>query len=164
MLSYVADMWTLALDGDKQAVLFFCSVYAAVTLGYSAVRQAGARGWPTTRGVLAEAAVKKFGATEWAVGEQDYRVAALYTYQVNGETYEGKRVSPWVVVASHNARFILQRQLSRIRRLEGNTVEVFFNPARPGKSFLVRPGKFGLSVTFVLAVAPLAVYWYAYHA
>jgi len=163
VFSYIQHMWGLALAGDKQGVLFFVCVYAFLVLGYSLVRQFHAAGWPMTRGTLQSAGLEKFGSTEWSLSDQDYKVDALYAYEVNGETYTGKRVSPWLIVASHNARFLLERQLSKITRYDDGRVAVFYNPKRPEKSFLIKPSPLGQAFTAAFTFGPLLLYWFGYH-
>lgn len=155
-------MWDLAVQGEKQGVLFFVALYTSVIMTASVLYQFHVRTWPETRGTLRRSGLAKFGATERLTSNQDYRADALYDYIVNGETYTGKRVSPWVMVASHNARFLLERQLDKIRRFDDGTVAVFYNPARPAKSFLIKPGNVGLAFCVVIAAVPLPWYWIAY--
>ncbi len=163
MIDYVKDMWALALDGDRQGVLFLVAVYALVICVYSFVRQLLVRQWPCVSGVLLDAAVKQWGGTEPLVSEQDYKVDSLYEYVVSGQTFRGTRVSPWVIVASHNARFLLRRQLNKIRRHKDGSVDVFYNPKKPEKSFLIRPGMTGLLVTLAFAVLPSIYYALEFH-
>ena len=162
MINYLQDMWQLASEGERQGVFFFASVYTFLVLGYSFYRQRLTLQWPATRGVLHSARLARFGGPEWQLSDQDYRTDALYEYTVAGETYQGKRVSPWVIVASHNARFILQRQLNKIDRHEDGQVTVFYDPKRPAKSFLIKPGKVGMIFTAALAIAPLLLYWLSF--
>lgn len=164
MIDDVQGMWALALNGDRQGVLFFVAVYAFVVCFYSFVRQLMTRQWPCVRGTLLDASVQTFGGPEALASNRDYKVDSRYEYVVSGQTYCGTRVSPWIIVASHNARFVLQQQLSKIHRHEDGTVDVFYNPKKPGKSYLVRPGVGGMMVTLAFAVVPFIYYWYAFHA
>ncbi len=164
MTDYLADMWRLALDGDKQGIVFFAALYTAIALSVSVVYQLRVRAWPSTRGKLVEARVSKFGATDPVPSEQEYVASALYEYRVAGKTYQGTRVSPWILVASHNLRFMLARQLRGLRRRDGDTVDVIYKPSDPRKSYLRRPGIAGLLFSIALAVAPLLLYWQHYHA
>ncbi len=163
MFDYLVQMWELATDGDKQGVLFFIALYTSVIMLGSVLHQLHVRTWPAARGRLLESGLKEFGFAAPHSSKQEYKVDAVYEYTVNGETYTGKRVSPWVVVASHNARFLLERQLAGVERLDGDGVRVFYNPARPAKSFLTKPGSVGLAFCIIVAVAPLPWYWFAYH-
>ena len=113
---YVQDMWQQAWQGDVQGVLFWIAVYCALVGLVSLVFQLRVRRWPSVVGELAQAGVVRWGGPEMAVSDQDYRLDALYRYRVGGRVYEGNRISPWIVVASHNARFVLEAQLKGVQR------------------------------------------------
>ncbi len=164
MTDYLIEMWKLAASGDKQGISFFASIYAFLVLGYSVVYQIRVAMWPETKGELSKATVERVGGTELVTSHQNYASRSLYEYSVAGVAYQGTRVSPWVMVASHNARFVLERQLSHIGKNEDGTVRVFYNPNKPSKSFLIKPGKAGIVFTFILTMAPMILYWYFYHA
>ncbi len=162
MIEYTCDMWALASEGEKQGVLFFIAVYMLVMCLYSLFRQILIKQWPTTIGVLESASLEKWGATERVLSDQEYKVDSLYKYQVSGKWHQGTRVSPWIIIASYNARVLLKKQLKSIQKNEDGTVNVFFNPKRPEKSYLVKPGVFGMAITLGIAVLPLVLYLYEY--
>ncbi len=128
-------MWQLAIQGETQGVWFYAALYTLAVCSYSLFFQIRTRKWPNVAGQLNSLGVVKFGGTETSLSEQDYRSKALYTYHVDGVVYEGKRVSPWVVVASHNARFVLDKQHAAIEHLPNGSVKVFYNPHNPKKAF-----------------------------
>ena len=164
MIDYFGEMSGLAAEGHRQGIFFFASFYTLLMLTYSVIYQLRITSWPSANGVLVKAGVEQFGATDWVKANQDYVASSLYEYSVDGTAYQGSRVSPWVIVASHNARFVLKKQMSNIKQNADGSVEVFFNPKKPKKSFLIKPGRVGLSVTFALAVTPFLLYWAEYHA
>ncbi len=164
MFDYLSDMWALATAGNKQGIVFYIALYALVVLGYSALYQFRTAKWPSTRGVLLVAGIGKWGATEPVTSDQEYKATALYRYRVGEVDYEGSRVSPWLFIVSHNARFILKKQLDKLQRNDDGSIEVFFNPGKPHKSFLIKPGPVGLALTLCLALSPALVYWMSYHA
>ena len=114
--------------------------------------------WPSVSGRLETLGLRKFGGGEWALSNQEYTGDALYTYRVEGKEYAGKRISPWVVVASHNLRSILHLQQKGVEVRPGNEVTVYFNPGRPQKSFLVRTGPVSQIVTALIGIGPLLFY------
>jgi len=162
MIEYAEAMWALALEGEKQGILFFVVIYALVVCLYSLLRQLQIRRWPVARGQLQGASVDKWGVEAFILSDQDYKANALYEYRVAGQQYRGTRVSPWVVVASHNARGLLEKQLSGISRNPDGSVDVIYNPGRPEKSYLIKPGLFGMGITLGFAVVPLLLYLNAY--
>ena len=133
------------------AALFFVLGFACLS---STVFQFRIRHWPETTGRLTDAAVKKFGPGEYDQSRQEYANVVGYEYEVGGKAYVGKRLSAWTVVASHNLKFILEQQLDGLQ--EGNSVAVYYNPSRPAKAFLKRPGILGIIVT--LGFAALCFY------
>jgi len=155
-------MWALAFEGDKQGILFFVVVYAFIVCLYSFFRQVLIRQWPVEKGLLQSASVEKWGVTELVLSDHDYKVDSLYEYHVSDKSYQGKRISPWIIIASHNARFLLKKQLNSVQKNEDGTVNVFYNPKNPEKSYLVKPGIFGMAITLVIAVLPSLLYSYEY--
>ncbi|MEP4889709.1 MAG: DUF3592 domain-containing protein [Aliiglaciecola sp.] len=156
-------MWQLAVGGDKQGILFYVVVYLLIVCLYSFIWQVFVRQWPSARGVLKTASVNKWGSHLPIVSEQEYKVDSLYEYHVANKHYRGTRVSPWIIIASHNAKMILNKQLDKIQTNNDGSVNVFYNPKAPQKSYLVKPGLFGLAVTLACAVVPLLLYIIEYY-
>lgn len=52
--------------------------------------------------------LENFGA-DAVKSDQEYIPKALYQYTVANVQYAGTRVSPWVFVVSHNAKFVLEK-------------------------------------------------------
>ncbi|MDF2179768.1 DUF3592 domain-containing protein [Aliiglaciecola sp. CAU 1673] len=163
LLSYFWQMWELAINGELQGIWFWAAVYMLLVCGYSLVYQVRTRAWPFTKGQLLGLDVSKFGATERDSSAQDYVAEALYRYTIDGVEYTGTRISPWIFVASHNARSLLQKQLSAIQRYPDGRVKVFYHPVNPQKAFLILPGWLGIAVTSVLGILPLLTYYLKYH-
>lgn len=163
MIEYLQEMWRLAIQAEPQGIWFWASLYALFLCSYSLLFQIRTRFWPFTQGELVEASVEKFGATEWAQSNQEYVGKALYRYTVSDITYDGKRISPWIFVASHNARFILQRQMAMIQRLPDGGIKVYYNPANLPKSYLIVAGKTGILVTILITFLPIVIYFFSYH-
>ena len=92
-----------------------------------------------------------------------YSVDALYSYQVDGKTYQGKRISPWIIVASHNVQFVLKHQLAKVETFAGNKVKIFYKPSNPAKSWLILPSKLGVFITFLISLLPAFSYWLAFY-
>lgn len=162
-IDYLQDMWRLAMEANPQGIWFWAGVYAFVVCMYSVVFQIRTRSWPVAEGELVQAGVKKFGARDVVLANQDYVSKALYHYSVSGVVYEGKKVSPWIIVASHNMRFILEKQMSTIQYHPNSKVKVFYDPAKPQKSYLIIAGKVGLVITSLIGLAPLVLYILKYH-
>ena len=161
--NYIEQMLELALNGEIQGVWFWAAVYTFAVCGYSLIFQLRTRSWPFTTGELVEAEVEKFGATDPVKSNQEYVSKALYRFTVSGVDYEGTRISPWVFVASHNARAILKKQMSAIYHYPDGKVKVFYNPGNPQKSFLIVAGRVGIFITLVIAVLPFVSYFIRYH-
>lgn len=157
-MHFLFEMWSLAIEGEEKGIWFFCALYTFIVCSYSLFFQIRTRFWPYSYGVLAHTSVKKFGGPEWVRSEQNYTADALYHYCVDGKNYEGKRVSPWVMSASHNARFILKKQLNSIETNQNGEVKVFYNPKNPRKSFLIIANKPGIAITFAISLVPFIAY------
>ena len=162
MLDYIQHMWNLALGGGRQGVWFWVAVYAFLICGYSVLFQLIIRSWPSTRGQLNHLGLDKFGSAI-ILSDQDYHADALYTYQIEHKIYHGKRVSPWIIIASHNVQFILKHQLSKLETYPDNKVRVFYKPSNPAKSWLILPSKFGIVITTLIGVLPAFSYWLEFY-
>ena len=157
ILNYFQQMVDLASEGELQGIWFWASCYMLVVCLYSAYFQIRTRFWATTVGNIHNLGLKKFGISN-DLSEQQYRGKALYSYSVNGQTYEGTRISPWVFVTNYNAKGLLLKQQASIDMPTKDTVTVYYNPNKPQKSFLLKAGKFGILVTLISAVAPFLGY------
>jgi hypothetical protein len=155
-------MWLLAAAGDAQGVFFWAAFYVFAVCGWSVVHQIRVNRWPGTVGELTESSVAKLGATERVPGEQQYHAAAEYHYSVNGQSYTGRRVSPWVIIATYNLKSVLARQMKGIQQLPDGQVMVYYNLNKPQKSFLITPGIRSQLFTAVIGVAPFVFYWLKY--
>ena len=157
ILNYFQQMVDLASEGELQGIWFWASCYMLVVCLYSAYFQIRTRFWATTVGTIHSLGLKKFGISN-DLSEQQYRGKALYSYSVNGQTYEGTRISPWVFVTNYNAKGLLLKQQAGIDMPTKDTVTVYYNPKKPQKSFLLKASKFGILVTLISAVAPFLGY------
>lgn len=161
-IEYLVNMWTLVESGDKQGFFFFISLYCLLACSYSFFHQLNIVRWPSVKGKLYKANISKWGGSEMSPSNQQFKVSTLYTYQVNNQSYKGHRLSPWIVLASYNARQILKKQLDAIQHNQDTSINVFYNPNHPSKSFLIKPSKLGLFITLALAILPVFFYWLAF--
>jgi len=156
-MTYLEKMWALAGDGQLEGVLFFAAAYAVLVGTYSLLMQLSILlRWKTTQGRIETLESAKFGAA-MRLSEQDYVNNALYHYRVEGVEYEGTRLSPWVMSASHNAKVFLELQRKGITWVSEGMAEVYYNPKSPKKSFLIKPSLIGLAIT---AFAAYGLAWY----
>lgn len=162
IISYFQEMWQLATQSKLQGIWFFAALYVLVVCLYSLIFQLQTRSWSAARGELVNAGLEKFGR-EAVPSEQHYNAGALYYYEVEGKRYKGTRISPWIVIASHNLVLILQKQLSAIQQFPDGRVKVFYNPKKPQKSFLIIAGKMGIVITIAIAVLPMVLFLYKYY-
>lgn len=163
VISYVSDMWALASTGHRQGVFFFAAMYACLACSYSTFYQLRIVRWPSARGKLLDAKLTIFGAADPLLANRDYKATTLYEYSVDGNTFEGSRLSSWLILASHNARFVLEVQLKQVESFDDGSVTVHFNPKNPEKSFLIKPGIIGLLLTSTIAIGFPILYAVDYH-
>lgn len=102
-------------QGNTQAILWGASAYFLICGLYSLTFQWRISQWESVWGSLLHTEIERL-VPDNDISEQEYKVKALYTYNVKGNTYEGKRLSPWVFVVSHNARLLLSQQLKGVTR------------------------------------------------
>jgi|SRR5210317_523838 hypothetical protein len=162
MMDYFERMWVLAANGNGQGVFFWCAVYMLVMLLYSLMYQIRVTSWPSTEGELIKDRIREFGYA-FAPSDKEYIASVSYTYVVQGNEYVGKRLSPWLFITNNNAKFILKKQLNSVLRQSSGLVTVYYNPNKPSKSYLIKPGLTGKFVTAALAVIPFLMYWQKYY-
>ena len=162
-MTYFRDMWQLAIQGDTQGIWFWAAIYMLCVCTYSLIFQIRMRYWPYTFGELKNIGVARFGAKVIVKSEQDYISKAMYQYRVSGVTYDGTRVSPWIIVASHNSRGLLEKQMTSIQRSADGRVKVFYNPNKPQKSYLIIAGQMGIAITLLISVLPLIAFYFKYY-
>ena len=134
MSDFLVDLWA----GDRAAILTATAIYFVLTGAWSLAFCFRVRRWPSTMGRLTTASLRKFGHSMNA-SDQDYRANVLYEYDVDGQAFEGTRLSPTIIVASANARFLLRWQMKGIERVGEDGVRVFYKPGNPAKSYLIVP-------------------------
>ena len=113
-------------------VTFFC-LFAGI---YSLIYQLRVSRWPSVWGTLSHARTQELGGSEILEAKRDYRNRVSYSYNVNGKTYQGHRLSGMTVVTDHNAKALLENQLKGVKKKDGK-VKVYYNPAKPSKSYLI---------------------------
>ena len=161
IIIYFQEMWQFAIEGKAQGIFFWFSLYTLIVCIYSLIFQIRMRYWHSTQGELVELELDTFGAS-FTKSDQDYKANALYSYSVLGVSYSGTRVSPWLIIVSHNLRFILKKQLSYVQQSADGKVTVFYNPNNPQKSFLIIAGKAGVFITLIISVLPFILFYYKY--
>ncbi|MDJ0818797.1 MAG: DUF3592 domain-containing protein [Desulfobacterales bacterium] len=157
-MEQLGEVITGAMDGDAESILLIFALYFLMMCAFSVRYQLRMKAWPKTRGKLLHSRMEHVAGFEWDPADKLYATDAIYEYQVDGKIHQGKKVSPWVMVASHNARFVLQKQLSRIEVGPGNEVCVYYNPNKPSQAVLIKPSNLGIAVTVLFALFPLALY------
>jgi len=162
ILGYIEDMLRLALHGKAQGVFFWSALYVLVLSFYSFMFQIRVSSWPSTEGELIDERIKEFGF-HYAKWDKEYIASVTYKYVVQGSEYVGNRLSSWFFITNNNASFFLKNQLNSILRHPSGLITVYYNPNKPGKSFLIKPGLIGKCITLALAVIPSLMYWQKYY-
>lgn len=88
--------------------------------------------WPYTEGRLIKAEITYYMRKYWPEIE--------YSYEVEGQQYDGKRLSRLMANGLNKAAY--EKQLEGIEYITENTVRVYYDPKNPRKSYLIsRPFK-----------------------
>ena len=139
------------------AVWSFCTVGADIFLAYSAVRQCLAYSYASADGTVVSTKIESSSDSE---GGTTYTPQVHYTYSVNGRQFQADRISYLFVSSSHQAA---QNVVDRFPA--GQALTVYYNPASPGDSVLVR-GIDGMHLfvgLFILLANFMAIgAWYAF--
>ncbi len=158
-MDQVRNVISRAIAGDAESILLVFAIYTLLMCAYSIWYQLRLQAWPETRGKLINRGLAHVAGFEWDPGDKLYATDALYEYQVDGQTYQGQKISPWVMVASHNVRSVLWKQLSRLEVGPENTVSIYYNPQKPAQAILIKPGNIGIAITVCIALLPLVLYF-----
>jgi len=162
LVGAIRDTILSAANGDEQSIVLLGAIYVLLVCSYSVAWQVRMNLWPSVTGRLEKLGMRKLPVTENSIPDQEYVSDALYTYRVGRKEYKGKRVSSWVLVASHNLRGVLRLQQKGVEVRHGNEVTVYYNPGKPEKSLLVRTGPVGQIVTALIGIGPLLFYLVKY--
>jgi hypothetical protein len=88
-------MLDLALRKELQGIHFWATLYVLIVLVGSLWHALRVRAWPQTEGQLLSLGTRPLGSSGLDTRNQDYVPSALYRYQVNGLSYEGREISIW---------------------------------------------------------------------
>jgi hypothetical protein len=125
----------IARRGGGVVLYLFFSVFLAVGLGIlgfgvrSLAKSQQVEGWPKAWGTLLERELVESSDSDGTT----YRVEVRYRYAVAGREYESDRIAfGYTGSSAHATHFAIHRKL-----LDGDTVQVRYNPADPAEAALV---------------------------
>ena len=144
------------LAGDRAAILSAAAFYALAMGALSIWLCFRVRKWPSVVATLKHAGLDRFGWSGSA-SDQDYRADVAYSFEVDGQTYDGHRLSPTIIIASANARFLLRWQMRGIERIGEDSVRAYYKPSNPKKSYLIVPSMRTIAVVAVVTLASAAL-------
>ena len=153
----IASFFEDLFNGDTHAILIVTTTYFVMAGLLSLILSLRIRSWPMVRGTLVHS---NLGAMSPSMRASDVNYSAdlQYNYLVDDNHYQGKRLSPAVIVASANLRFLLTWQLRGITKFANDEIAVFYKPSNPKKSYLIKPGKIALSSTIGFTLLPI-LFW-----
>lgn len=158
MFEYIKYMFDLVMRKELQGIHFWASVYMLIVLLGSLWHALRVRAWPHVQGQLLNLGIRPLGGLDLGTVNQDYVPNALYAYLVNGHSYEGKEISIWKMSASGMLKGSAGILPSLVKPNDAGQVRVYYNPHRPQKSLLLRPGL--ASLTFLLSCIFINIAFY----
>ncbi len=151
------DYFDRLKNGDPESWLLAFAVYSLLVGAFSLFHYTRIGRWPSVIGALNSAAVA--GQTPSAVSsDRNYSAEVSYQYNIEGKSYEGSRLSPFLVMATHNLRSLIRHQMKGIEIIQDGGVRVFYNPARPEKSYLISTSSIGYASIISIMFLPLVAY------
>ena len=157
----------IVMPPDKQMgvqfVWYWIVVYTFIVATYSTIRQIFTCRWAKTEGKLIDYGVEKFGTSIADPSMQEYKIDALYRYEVDATEYEGSEVSAWKMIASHNLKSLLKYQLNGVKIGENGEIDVYYNPKNPSKALLVLPCLKSQLITMSIGITPVVIYIFSYY-
>jgi len=154
MLQPLIDAFYAATNGRIEGIIALVLFVSGLACIRSLLLQFSIDRWPTAQGVLREVGVEQANASKFAA-DRRFVETVEYEYQVDGQDYVGRTLSPWTVVA--NTRGV---PLRRLRGLEpGQPITVIHHPRKPARSYLRRAGHLGKVFTVALMLVMMSVPW-----
>ena len=157
----IKHMFDLLLMGDAQGILFWATVFITMACLASFWIQWRVAAWPSVIGKLN---MLKIGGTGPSLpGDQGhYYLEAEYEYSVDGVNYKGNNVSLSVIWTRSGFLYLLRRQIAAVNQMPGEKVEVFYNPNKPQKSYLIKSSDSIRALTLVPIFFMIWLYTSAY--
>lgn len=146
-------------SGDPETWLLLFALYCLVLGSFALFYCLRIRHWPSVFGELKHSNVELLSASA-ITSDQNYFVQLSYTYNVDGKEYRGRRLSPFIIIASYNLRFLLRLQMKHVEIRDDGWVRIFYNPHRPEKSYLTPPRTTGLIALISVMFLPLIMYFF----
>lgn len=158
MIEYLQKMSYIAFSNSLQGFHFLATLYLVFALLSSAWYVVRVRTWPSADGnLLRDEPRSSSNAAYWAK-QRVYTPKYLYSYSVNGRSFEGSEVSLWRNVSfslGYNAVSVLP---SQVRPDPSGKIRVYFNPRRPQNSLLLKPGRASIVVLWLLSLVAASFY------
>lgn len=126
-------------SGDRDAIILAAAWYFGLMGVLALFNMIRLNRWPSVVGELHDEGIERTGIGAISADDQEYQASVRYSYSVDGVTYEGDRLNPWLVTVTHNLRGLLKLQFRGVERHEGRKVTVFHHPRKPQKSYLDVP-------------------------
>lgn len=111
--------------------------------------------WPEVMGLITISRIGSSttsGTNKTGRSDTDYSVELRFTYQVEGQTYEGRRLR----FGSSNHDEYSDAKKEQQQYPEGKMVSVYYHPEKPGRSVLVRGTKGNWGQLIGLSICLLA--------
>lgn len=140
MTEYLQRSVDMAFSNGLQSLHFWATLYILTILLSSIWYIVRVRAWPSAEGHLLRNRPSSSSTQLHGADIEDHASSALYRYSVNGSPYEGARVSLWTEKIFWSTQSAVRHlPLHAQQALTGNIL-VYFNPKRPERSLIVRPG------------------------
>jgi hypothetical protein len=144
-------------NGDTDIWLLLFAAYCIVTGCYALFYCIRISRWPSVIGVFIQKEIAVWSSSA-VTSDNNYFVQISYLFKVDGKEYRGHRLSPFIIIASHNLRFLLRLQMKHVDISDDGKVRVFYNPRRPEKSYLIPPSATGYIIIISFMFLPLIAY------
>jgi hypothetical protein len=139
-----------------EGIIIFGSSFLVVTVYgiWRAWRTSVIASWPRTKGIITLFSVEAVRETFKSAPYTRYISHLKYSYAVGQSTYVSTRFS------LHN--LLVGNSSSELRDLlggasQGDSVDVFYDPRKPSRGLLVRPGNTELAVILIVGISGLAL-------
>jgi hypothetical protein len=150
----LAELTNRIASGDPVALFVVVTFFCILATIFSLIYQWRVYRWPYVWGILEQARTQDLGGREIVEAERAFRNRVSYTYNVNGKTYKGHRLSAMTIVTNRNAKALLENQLKGVTEKDGQ-VKVLYCPSKPSKSYLIKGSIYQVGLTLGMAAVML---------
>ena len=158
MTEYLQKSFDMAFSNGLQSLHLGATLYVLTILLSSIWYVARVRAWPSAEGHLLRDQPRSLTTLQHGADREELASYARYRYSVNGSSYEGVQVSLWKGATFWATQSAIRHLPRQAQQTSTGNILVYFNPNRPERSLIVRPGWGSIAVLWSLSILTVGYY------